>query len=86
MSLIGSAGEVCNNLMVNGSRPGKPAFTITDDKDKVVENGNFEYGWGFTCSRSWRAPDDLKGTFTVSVQYNTDPFKTVVKDSTFTID
>ena len=44
MSLIGSAGEVCSNLIANGGRPEKPAFTITDDQDKVVESGNFEYG------------------------------------------
>jgi hypothetical protein len=44
MSLIGSAGEVCTNLMVGGRRPAKPAFTITDPKGKVVEEGDFEYG------------------------------------------
>ncbi len=44
MSLVGSAGELATNLIVNGARPGKPAFTITDDKDKVVQNGSFEYG------------------------------------------
>ncbi len=44
MSLVGSAGEVCTNLMVDSGRPPKPSFTITDPKGKVVEQGDFEYG------------------------------------------
>jgi hypothetical protein len=44
LELIGSAGEVCSSMTVHGSRPGKPAFTITDSKGKVVQQGDFEYG------------------------------------------
>ena len=44
MSLVGSAGEVCTNMMVDGGRPAKPEFTITDPKGKVVQQGSFEYG------------------------------------------
>ena len=44
MSLIGSVGEVCTNLTVNGGRPDKPAFTISDDKGKEIDSGQFEYG------------------------------------------
>ncbi len=44
MSLIGSAGEVCTNLVVDGGRPPKPDFTITDPKGHVVEQDSFEYG------------------------------------------
>jgi hypothetical protein len=44
MSLIGSAGETCSNMLVNGGRPTTPEFTITDKKGKVVQQGNFEYG------------------------------------------
>ena len=44
MSLVGVAGEICNNLMIDGGRPGRPEFTITDPNGKVVERGNFEYG------------------------------------------
>jgi hypothetical protein len=44
MSLVGVAGESCTNMLVKGGRPGKPNFTITDPKDKVVEQGSFEYG------------------------------------------
>jgi hypothetical protein len=44
MSLIGSAGETCSNMTVNGGRPSKPKFTITDAKGKVIEQGSFEYG------------------------------------------
>ena len=44
MSLVGSAGEICDDMQVNGRRPGTPEFTITDPKGKVVESGSFEYG------------------------------------------
>ena len=44
MSLVGSTGEICTNMMVNGGRPSKPEFTITDPKGKVVQQGSFEYG------------------------------------------
>jgi hypothetical protein len=30
--------------MVDAGRPAKPAFTITDPKGRVVQEGNFEYG------------------------------------------
>jgi hypothetical protein len=44
LSLVGVGGEACSNLVVNGARPPKPAFTITDPEGKVVASGNFEYG------------------------------------------
>ncbi|MBC8876851.1 MAG: hypothetical protein H8E44_46075 [Planctomycetes bacterium] len=44
MSLIGSGGERCSGIYVNGSRPPSPAFTITDPDGKEVQTGNFEYG------------------------------------------
>jgi hypothetical protein len=44
MSLVGSAGEICSNMIVNGGRPTKPKFTITDGAGKVVQEGSFEYG------------------------------------------
>ena len=44
MSLVGSAGEICTNLIVNGGRPGKPKFTISTEKGEEVDTGNFEYG------------------------------------------
>jgi hypothetical protein len=44
MSLVGSANEIVSNMAVNGGRPSKPKFTITDAKGKVVQEGNFEYG------------------------------------------
>jgi hypothetical protein len=44
LSLVGSAGEVCTNMMVDGDRPPKPKFTITDDKGKRIDSGSFEYG------------------------------------------
>jgi hypothetical protein len=44
MSLVGQGGEVCTNMVVNGTRPGKPKFTISTEKGEVVDTGNFEYG------------------------------------------
>jgi hypothetical protein len=44
LSLVGSAGETCSDMSVNGDRPSKPDFTIADAKGKVVEEGSFEYG------------------------------------------
>jgi hypothetical protein len=44
LTLIGSTGEICDDMTVKGGRPSKPKFTITDAKGKVVEEGRFEYG------------------------------------------
>jgi hypothetical protein len=46
LSLVieGTDGEKVSYLMVNGRRPERPKITITDPKDKVVVEGNFEYG------------------------------------------
>ncbi|MGA2797911.1 MAG: hypothetical protein ABSE63_10050 [Thermoguttaceae bacterium] len=44
MTLFGSVGEVVSDMMVNGSRPAKPEFTIKDPKGEVVQSGTFEYG------------------------------------------
>jgi hypothetical protein len=44
MSLVGSSGESCQQILINGQRPGTPEFTITDPKGKVVQSGAFRYG------------------------------------------
>ncbi len=44
MSLVGAAGESCSNLMVNGSRPADPRFTIAKPDGTEVQTGKFEYG------------------------------------------
>ena len=44
MTLFGSAGERCTDMMVQGNRPGKPAFTISNPKGEIVYRGNFDYG------------------------------------------
>jgi len=44
MALIGSGGERCSGIYVNGSRPPAPEFTITDPDGKKVQTGKFEYG------------------------------------------
>jgi hypothetical protein len=44
LSLVGSTGEICTNMITYGGRPGKPEFTINDPDGKVVDTGSFEYG------------------------------------------
>jgi hypothetical protein len=44
LTLVGMGGENCSNLMVDGKRPPKPEFAITDPDGKEVQTGSFEYG------------------------------------------
>jgi len=43
LSLVGTGGEVASNLMVNGSRPKAPEFTIASGEEEVAQ-GKFRYG------------------------------------------
>ena len=44
MAVIGSTGESCTNLVVDGRRPDSPDFTITGPDGEEVEVGKFKYG------------------------------------------
>lgn len=44
MSLIGSADEICTDMRIKGSQPGKPSFSITTADGKTILDGEFEYG------------------------------------------
>lgn len=44
MSLVGIGGEVCTSLIVNGSRPSAPEFTISTKDGEEVAAGKFQYG------------------------------------------
>ncbi len=44
LTIVGSADELCTNLMVNGKRPDKPKFVITTKDGEEVTSGSFEYG------------------------------------------
>ncbi len=44
MGLIGSAGETCTDLAVNGGRPPDPSFVIATPSNEIIERGKFEYG------------------------------------------
>jgi hypothetical protein len=44
LSLVGSGGEQCSSLTVDGSRPGQPEFTIATADGEEVESGKFKWG------------------------------------------
>lgn len=44
LTILGSTGERCTSLYVNGARPPAPKFTITNEEGEVVDTGDFEYG------------------------------------------
>lgn len=44
MSLIGSGGETCRSLSVNGGRPPQPEFTISTPNGDVIASGRFKWG------------------------------------------
>jgi hypothetical protein len=44
LSLVGKGGAICNNMLVNGTRPGQPKFTVTTEKGEEVDSGYFKYG------------------------------------------
>lgn len=44
LQIIGSAGEVCESLVVKGNNPPRPSFTIRDKSGELVKKGQFEYG------------------------------------------
>ncbi len=44
LKIVGCAGEICTDLMVNGQRPEEPSFVIATKDGEIVERGRFEYG------------------------------------------
>ena len=44
LSLVGLGGEVCSSLIVDGTRPEEPTFTISTAKGEEVESGKFKWG------------------------------------------
>jgi hypothetical protein len=44
MSLVGAGGERCSNMVIGGSPPGEPEFTISTADGKEVEAGKFKFG------------------------------------------
>jgi len=44
LRIVGTAGEICSNAMLDGERPPPPRFEITTAKGKSVHTGKFEYG------------------------------------------
>ena len=44
LQIKGSAGELCTDMEINGSRPGKPSFEIKTPKGKVIKRNKFKFG------------------------------------------
>ena len=44
LEIVGPSGEKCRSILVGGGRPPKPRFVIKDANDKIVHQGEFEYG------------------------------------------
>ncbi len=44
LSLVGTAGETCSSLLVNGRQPSAPKFTISTKDGEEVTSGAFRYG------------------------------------------
>ena len=44
LSIVGTGGDVCRGMYVNGRTPTKPKFTITTEDGKKIAGGTFEYG------------------------------------------
>lgn len=44
MTLVGGAGESCSGMVVKGSQPSQPEFTITKADGSEVATGKFKYG------------------------------------------
>lgn len=44
LAIVGSGGELVNNLLVNGGRPKAPAFQIIAPSGEIVHRGKFEFG------------------------------------------
>ena len=44
LSLVGSCGETCSSMLVNGSQPSAPKFTICTKDGEEVTSGVFRYG------------------------------------------
>jgi hypothetical protein len=44
LAIVGPSGEQCKNISLNGGKPPKPHFLIKDQDDKIIQQGDFEYG------------------------------------------
>jgi hypothetical protein len=44
LSLVGSGGETCSSLIVDGGRPEQPGFTISTSGGEEVDVGKFKWG------------------------------------------
>lgn len=44
LSLVGSGGERCTSLALNGQRPPRPEFTISTSDGEIIETAKFDWG------------------------------------------
>jgi hypothetical protein len=64
------------------SRPAPPKVTVTAADGKVVYGTLMRYGGtmghpeSIACAKVWQPPPELKGRFTITVEFSASPFKT----------
>jgi peroxiredoxin len=75
LHFFGPGGEPCQEVKVDGALPPKPWLTIRDASGQQTARMEFDYGCSFFCSTLWRAPQTLKGSYTVSVEFDFGPMR-----------
>jgi hypothetical protein len=74
------------------NRPAPPKVTITAADGKVVYQTLMRYGGmmehpeSIACSKLWQPPPELKGRFTITVEFSARPFKTQMEATELVIE
>jgi hypothetical protein len=86
LSLLDSSGRTVDSIyMSDWGRPPGPWITVRDEAGKTVFSTALEWTCVLPISCSWRPPGDLTGRLIISIDYNVDPFKIVLKKTTVTL-
>jgi peroxiredoxin len=73
LHFFGAQGERCGEVKVDGALPPKPWLIIRDSEGKVVTRTEFDYGCSFFCHFIWKAPQELKGAYTATAEFDFGP-------------
>jgi hypothetical protein len=74
MRFIGTAGDRCTRVFVDGEYPPVPELKIVDADGAPVETVNFKYGCGFVCRKTWKAPEGVKWPLRATPEVDFGPF------------